>query len=144
VLDLVEFMSTPNLRDLIGIPFLMGGRDPKIGLDCWGLSQEIMKRYDIVVPDIMETCYDVVKINSHVKDQKSSDNWEEILEPEDGCVVLMAIDEKMPNVVQHIAVYIGDGKIIQTLEKVNSFVVKINDSYWRKRIKGFYKWKNGT
>jgi cell wall-associated NlpC family hydrolase len=122
----------------------MGGRDPKIGLDCWGLSQEIMKRYDVLVPDIMETCYDVVKINSHIDNQKSSGNWEEISEPEDGCIVLMAIDEKMPNVVQHIAVYIGDGKIIQTLEKVNSFVVKINDSYWRKRIKGFYKWKNDT
>lgn len=135
-------VSIPVLRDLIGIPFLMGGRDPKVGLDCWGLSQEVMKRYGIIVPDILETCYDAIEINHRISKQEATGKWEQIPEPEVGCVVLMAIDEELPNIAQHLAVYIGNGKIIQTLKKVNSFVTKIDESYWRKRIRGFYRWKN--
>ena len=32
-------VSINGLRDLIGIPFVQNGRDPRLGLDCWGLCR---------------------------------------------------------------------------------------------------------
>ena len=35
-----------RLDDLIGLPFIDGGRDPAVGFDCWGLSTEVFRRYE--------------------------------------------------------------------------------------------------
>ena len=37
--------------DLIGVPFVDGGRDAKSGLDCWGLVKEVFRRQGYEVPD---------------------------------------------------------------------------------------------
>ena len=40
-----------EISDLIGVPFVSRGRDPKIGLDCWGLVMEIGRRMGKNIPD---------------------------------------------------------------------------------------------
>jgi len=39
-----------NYDDLIGIPFVDGGRDIT-GLDCWGLALELFKRQGYIIHD---------------------------------------------------------------------------------------------
>lgn len=37
--------------DLLSAPFAWGGRDPKQGLDCWGLVMEVRRRVGLETPD---------------------------------------------------------------------------------------------
>lgn len=37
--------------DLLGVPFVMGGDDPKRGLDCWGMAREVCRRAGLLLGD---------------------------------------------------------------------------------------------
>ena len=49
-------------EDLIGVPFMDGGRD-KNGMDCWGLVREYFKRQGIVVKDYGISAAEELKIS---------------------------------------------------------------------------------
>jgi len=61
-------------------------------------------------------------------------------EPVAGCAVVMAIDPMHPDLIQHIGVYIGEGKFIHILENHGVIVSRINDRFFSKKIRGFYRW----
>ena len=52
-----------NLKKYIGVPFLDGGRDPSVGLDCWGLFLLVEKEFGISVPDFTIPCDDAESIS---------------------------------------------------------------------------------
>ena len=133
-------MSPYDLTDLIGIPFLSKGRDPLVGLDCWGMAMMTFRRFGHEVPDFDVACDDALKIGRNFNDELSSGRWTRIEEPEPGCGVAMAIDLRMPDFVQHFGVYVGGGKVIHTLRKVSSCTFSIHDSFWSRRVKGYYRW----
>ena len=128
-----------SLKKYIGVPFLDGGRDPSVGLDCWGLFLLVEKEFGISVPDFTIYCDDAESISSTFGSETVW-RWEEIEKPEPGCGVAMAIKAKMPGYVQHFGVYIGHGKFIHTLRGIGSCISSVNDPAWKKRIKGFYRW----
>jgi cell wall-associated NlpC family hydrolase len=133
----------PDLRDLIGIPFIHNGRDPKQGLDCLGLVVETFKRFGIQIPDLRQACYDAITIQMAILGEVP--RWIKIIDPTPPCAVVMAIDPEMPGVIQHLGTYIGDGKVLHTINKIKSSIFTIdgaslNDSFWTKKIKGYYKW----
>lgn len=41
---------TVPFRDLLGVPFIEGGDDPRRGLDCWGQAAEIARRLGLRLP----------------------------------------------------------------------------------------------
>lgn len=129
-----------RLRDLIGIPFIEGGRDPRVGLDCLGLARLAAERLvGADTPDdyVKEaSTEDVTKFK-----QEAFKAWEKIDEPEIGCAVAMSLDPERPDLVQHVAIYIGDGYMIQTLRKIGSHKVHMDNPLIKKKIRGFYKWK---
>lgn len=46
--------TTPRLiphDDLLGVPWVLGGRDPATGLDCWGVVVELRRRAGLATPD---------------------------------------------------------------------------------------------
>ena len=55
-----------KLDDLIGLPFIDGGRDPSVGFDCWGLSTEVFRRYGIELPDYKISCEDASRISRQI------------------------------------------------------------------------------
>jgi cell wall-associated NlpC family hydrolase len=128
----------PDLSGLIGIPFLDQGRDPAVGLDCWGMFMEVQRRFGNHVPDFRIPCKATPQIGEIVSSELGK--WERIEEPEAGCAVLMAISPEMPDVVQHFGVYIGNGKFLHTLEKTGAIVSRVGDAFWSKKIRGFYRW----
>jgi cell wall-associated NlpC family hydrolase len=45
-----------------------------------------------------------------------------------------------PSIVHHFGVYIGNNKFIHTLKKQGPQITSLNDTTYRKRIRGFYRW----
>jgi len=131
-------LPKPDFRDLIGVPFAYNSRELKNGLDCLGVVMEARRRLGLYTPDIRIACYDAVEIGLAVVEE--AQKWVRLEDPTPGCIALMAIDPERPGMIQHLGVYIGDGRIIHTLFKVNSSVIRIDDPYWSKKIKGYYEW----
>jgi cell wall-associated NlpC family hydrolase len=126
-----------QFRDLIGVPFVDGGRTLN-GADCWGLARLALKRFGYEVPDFTVSCFNSAAINGIYEAEK--ERWRCVEEPEPGCVVAMRIDPRVPDAVQHIGVYLGNGRFLHTLKKRESHLVRLDDPYWKGRIAGFYKW----
>jgi cell wall-associated NlpC family hydrolase len=130
----------PELRDLIGIPFLQNGRDPAIGLDCWGLCREALKRFGQDVPDFPQAVYNALEISCRFAGETQTGLWEKITEPVPGCVVAMAIDPDLPYAITHLGVYIGGGRVLHTIKKLNSSLFRTDDRFWGGKIRGYYRW----
>ena len=128
-----------DIRNLIGIPFVDGGRDPKVGLDCWGLLVIAVGRYGHAVPNYEIDCHDTERISKQVI--SDIDGWEKIEVPEPGCVVLMNLDPEMPSAIQHFGVCIGGGRFLHTLVKTGSCVSSVHDRFWMNKIRGYLSWK---
>ena len=60
--------------------------------------------------------------------------------PEPGDLAVMNLDPMAPTMIQHVGVYVGNGRIIHTLKKRESHLVRIDDPYWSKKIKCYYRW----
>ena len=129
-----------RLRDLIGVPFVAGGRDPKVGLDCLGMVRIAVKRLKNaeVSKDYLEesSTEDILNFRT-----RSMEDWEPISEPEIGCAVAMRLDPERPDFAQHLGVYIGEGYILHTIKKMGVHRISINDPYFHGKIEGFYRWK---
>ncbi len=131
-----------KIKDLIGIPYLAGGRD-KNGIDCYGLFIEVMKRFGVAVPDfadIVAVCDNTIGRSKILQDQIDNE-WEKISEPESGCAVAIAMDYENPDIIQHLGVYVGKGKIIHIFRKMGVILSTIDNPMIKNRIRGYYKWK---
>lgn len=122
-----------NLDDLIGLPFVDGGRDPAVGLDCWGLSTEVFRRYGIELPDYKISCEDASRIDSKVNEQRLF--WHRC-EGEIPIPALVVI--RFTVFCDHTGVYIGNGKFIHTRKEVGVNIDRVDSPAWSKRIDGFY------
>lgn len=129
-----------DVSDLIGTPFVDGGRDPKVGLDCWGLFAEVMRRAGILVPDYKISCFDSSQIGRAARHALAT-QWERTDKPEPGAGVVLEIDPEKKNCIQHFGVCINKFQFIHTLEKSGCIITRLDDRYWKGKIKGFYQWK---
>lgn len=136
-------------RDLQAAPFVDGGRDPKIGLDCWGLLMVVMERFGYRVPDFQVSCFKTDMINglfaSETGDPISVDSevrgmWKRADEPTGGRAVALRIDPMMPNMVQHYGVCLDKHKFIHTLQKTGVLVTRLDHRFFANKIVGFYEW----
>ena len=121
--------------DLIGIPFVDGGRDLK-GCDCWGLTMLAFKRYGFDLPDFSISCFASGLIDGQVREQKRL--WRKIDAPVDPCVVTFRIDPDVPDLVTHLGVYVGWGRFLHTMIKRNSVTERLDHPYFVNRIEGYY------
>lgn len=130
-----------DVSDLIQIPFKEYGRD-KNGMDCQGLFIEVMTRFGNNVGESIPKNFDTKQIGRLILLAIMSGKWKKQEIPEPGDAVVMAIDPMAPNTVQHLGVYLGDAKFIHILKDVKVHVSRIDDRFYSKKIKGFYKWIN--
>jgi cell wall-associated NlpC family hydrolase len=133
--------AAPEFDDLLGIPFVDGGRNPETGLDCWGLFMLVMERFDIQVPDYKLSCFASQDIHYAAQDALM-DQWEKIDGPGPGIGVVLEINPRMPGIIQHFGVCINKYKFIHTLKKTNSIMSDIYNGMWSNKIKGFYRWQD--
>lgn len=122
------------VADLIGVPFADGGRGPD-AFDCWGLCREVFRRFGVELPDYEICCYDAESFIHQFTEERPL--WRRHEPPGIPVPALIAIRFNAPN-VNHVGVYIGDGKFLHTREKTGVVVELLCSPAWRRRIEGFY------
>lgn len=131
-------------EDLIGVPFANHGRDPRTGLDCYGVVMEIYKRCGIRLPEYDADWNDCRKISQFISGATASPVWQEI-RPEDidnNVPCVLAIRFGVPKgVINHTAVYVGNGKFLHARDRTGVCVERISSPAWRRIIEGFYVYK---
>ena len=126
--------------DLIGIPFINGGRDRNKGFDCYGLVMEVYRRCGIALPEYTADWDDEEKINSIVQREAGTTAWHRVKAPLPvPCLVALRMGTP-PGIVNHTGVYIGHGKFIHTRAKIGVWVSRIDSPAWRGVIDGFYEY----
>ena len=124
-----------DYKDLIGIPFVDRGRDPKVGLDCFGLAKEVFRWHGIDLPEFWIACEDASQINRTVGEEKKSGRWARLEKPEVPCLIVLRFNAYKWN---HVGVYIGSGRMIHTARKTGGRIERLDHPYWRQRIEGYY------
>lgn len=120
--------------DLLNKEFEYGGRGPD-RYDCWGLCMEIYRRMGIELPEFASSSeYSVI----HEQVMKGKELFEQITEPERGCLVLFTL---RPPYATHIGVVINPPYFIHILEKSKVTVERLDSLTWARRVKGFFRWK---
>ncbi len=94
-------------KQYLGVDYVWGGTDPSKGLDCSGLVQRVYRDLGVQLPRVS---YDQAKVGTKV---------DAIEQARPGDLVAFG------SPVDHIAIYVGDGKIIQAPRSGD--VVRISD-----------------
>ena len=122
-----------NFTDLIGVPYRDGGRDPAVGLDCYGLLIVVFRRAGIELPAVNYDCLTPEIIQEHMVQHKPA--WRQIDSPVIPCALAI---RNRPPFVNHTGVYIGEGRFLHALKKVGVHQSIMDSPQWRNRIEGFY------
>lgn len=121
---------------LIGIPFIPGGRTLD-GLDCWGVVIEVFKitSPDIIIPEVNVSYNDgSFAINNEADIIKNS--FIKIISPK--IPSIMAIKHHDPIYINHVGVYIGEGKFIHSRVKTGVIIDRVDSPAWKRKIEGYY------
>lgn len=136
-------MDFIHVGDLLGVPYVEGGRDPKVGLDCWGLVMEVCRRNGVVLPDVL--------INATQKDaaemqaggvpndwiQRTFSGWRRSDSTKVGCVVAYSNCE---GAAVHVGVVVEPGKFIHTMKRVGQPTIhRLDREPWPNRFVGAYE-----
>lgn len=124
------------LHDLIGVPFVDGGRDRKTGYDCWGLSCEVFRRYGIELPDFKVGCMEASRIDATIGRNRRF--WRKCDPIDPPAPSLVVIRFNSPLCCNHTGVYIGGRRFIHARTKIGVNIDRIDSAAWRKMIEGFY------
>ena len=136
-------MNTPSLRvfrKYSGIPWVSGGRDPAIGLDCWGLFMCVNRDFGREVPDLGLLFGQVLAIQREAARQQRL-YWQPAPAPAPGVAVVMATHPEHPDILDHFGVFIDSRNLIHC---VRGHGVVIDDAGYLGGtlcIRGLYQWK---
>ena len=128
-----------DLSRLIGIPFVDEGRDYS-GMDCAGLAREAIRLLGKEVDDVSVACSDAVAVNAEYENAAVGGKWMRVESPEPGDLCVMKLDSKCPDMVSHVGVYVGEGRVLHTLRKRQSHTIRIDDPYWSRKITEWRRW----
>lgn len=123
--------------DLIGIPFVDGGRDPRSGLDCWGLVKEAFRRQGCEVPDYHISAIEATDIAEEMKQQE--DEWERLDGPRVGCLVLLRLTPGLW--ANHVGICIGNGRFLHAYLPTGVCIDRLRR--WQSRVVGYYTPRGG-
>lgn len=121
----------------VGLPYEESSWGPD-KFDCWGLIAHIYKKeFDIDLCEEMQlSMYEdkserIVKINEHISE------WDKVYNPEPSDGMLFLIGHKLP----HCGLYIGEGRMIHSINHVSSCIQRINNIKWNSRLEGYYRYR---
>lgn len=132
-------MSLFAYDDLIGVPFVPGGRDQAHGLDCYGLAMECFARMGIRLPDPFKNIEQLPTPDGDVGAWTEAFiarhflNWRRIPAPEAGCAVAIRNDGEL-----HIGVMVNERQFLHSLRQVNACLNRIDREPWASRLLGAY------
>lgn len=136
-------MRTPTpseIQALVGIPFINKGRDPKIGLDCWGLAKHASKTlFGIIIPSYSDK-YEFS--NGDDASQALINNkgfpWGKV--PSDKIRPGDLLECRILDKPWHVGILVAPGLMLHTQEGTGSITDSILGIKWAHRISGYYRW----
>ena len=136
-------MSKRSYRKYIGIPFVDGGRDFS-GVDCYGVivlvyREEGIKLWDTADYNLKEQTHskeNLMLSNYHKDWVKVDDNDLKELD-----ILLFNMDEDFPDIPTHVALYIGEGKLLHCMRGHPIHIVKLKNSPMMRYFQGAYRYK---
>lgn len=132
---------TVDYSDLIGVPFVSGGRSKEEGLDCYGLVLEVYKRNGIALPEYYTESYDSKIVSSIMLNSRDTSGfWQRLEVPEHLAIMGICFNCQAIN---HVGVYIGDGKFIHTRQRIGVNIDRVESPAWHRLIEGYYRYIGG-
>jgi len=119
-----------TVDDLIGKPFLRGGRGPD-AYDCAGLVVEVMRRrgINLTIPDTPAAESDQLTAMRAIL----ATQWVDVPRAFAGCVVFFK--------PQHVAVMLSPTRFIHVAEDVGQVCIeRLEGAIWPRRFVGFYEY----
>ena len=107
----------------LGVPYVFGGNEPGIGLDCSSFVQFVFSKVGITLPRTAQAQYDSTVHISQSQARK-------------GDLIFFANTYSTSDYITHIGVYLGDGKYIQE-GGANVHVTDVNEAYTQEHLVGF-------
>jgi len=97
------------INGLIGIPYIHGGRDPKTGLDCYGLCMVVYRDlYGIELPDWQTPdVADVKATRNIIKEFTERGEYTSLTVPENGCFIFCY----RTRAAHHVGLYYNGGVV---------------------------------
>lgn len=130
-------MQPFDYTDLLSSPFVDGGRDSRTGLDCWGLVRLCFIRCGITLPDYPIGCMETQRIYDEMEQQRPE--WLPVDAQTDKYVPALVVMRLAQVVmVNHVGVYVGQGKFLHTERNKGVHIDRIDAPWWRRHIEGFY------
>jgi cell wall-associated NlpC family hydrolase len=122
----------------VGLEYEEGSWGPD-KYDCWGLVALIYREIlDLDIIGNMEEYHD--KHDKLSRFSKYISSWEPVKEPEIGDGILFLIGGKVP----HCGVYVGDNKMLHSVDGLSSCIQDINHVKWKSRFEGYYRYSKNT
>jgi cell wall-associated NlpC family hydrolase len=135
-------MSQLSYRKYIGIPFKSGGRDFS-GVDCYGVVVLVYREEkNIYLWDASN-----YSMNSCAKDNTMLSNYHKnwaVLDVEDLQeldILFFAVDIDLPNIPTHIALYIGENKMLHCMSWAPTYISKFKKGPLEKYFHSAYRYK---
>lgn len=130
----------------VGLPFKHLGLVPDTGIDCFNLIKHIYKKeLNIELPYTTRNFCDIIDENWYSRThERLIDNvsttkygWEKTDKLEPYNVITMTMGSS--NITNHCAIYIGNNKILHTLQNHKSHIA-VYGSYYKQYTMGIFKW----
>lgn len=117
--------------DLIGAPFVYGGRGEDGTYDCYGLIKELLRRDGQEIPDYLSPC-EGHKITAIFMGELRL--WRECA-PKPGAILLFKIPGNL-----HVGYALNGDAFVHTWEKSGGVLVERLSDGWEDRLMGIYEY----
>jgi cell wall-associated NlpC family hydrolase len=134
-------------NNYINIPYKLFGTDPKNGMDCFNLIRYVYeKELNIVIPYVSSDFLKIVDDRwfektheQHIINASKNGDWVEVDSLKTYDLILMCLGST--NVVNHVAMSVGENKILQMIENRPSGISDYHRYFQQYTIKKV-RWKN--
>ena len=131
-------MPSIDLAEFVGIPYVNQGRDPALGLDCWGLPMWwYARQYGIELPSLLDgytSANDREQVAHLVSLQ--SQQWRRVEAPHQGDLVTLKHKRGTP---WHVGIYLHGQRMLHTADGIGSCIEFLQTPRWANRIDSYWR-----
>lgn len=126
-----------DLAEYIGIPYRSRGANADEGLDCWGLvCLYYRQQFQIGLPTYLDGPRAKESGVPAFVHQQLAVQWQATSEPALGDLLVLNVLGRP----FHVGIWIGNQKMLHTLDGHASVIERIDSPKWASRIEGFYRY----
>lgn len=118
--------------DLLGVPYMPGGRLPGRGTDCFGLVVECCRRDGRPIPDPFVSSEQPIDARGWIMERLAG--WRRC----DGPVAGGVVELSSHNQPAHIGYLLTEREFLHTMEKTGVVISRLDRDPWKHRVVGFY------